>query len=110
MIAVCGIDCGSCDIRRAPDDFEAAQRIVAWYKKEGWLKVDEGIKEVIERSMYCKGVKTDRFSTGRRSARYSSVALMRKAINSALSAATSPVSSSKNGLPKMSTTVRLSTA
>lgn len=60
MIAVCGIDCGSCDIRRAPDDSEAADNIVAWFKKEGWLKEDEGIKEVIERGMYCTGCRGDR--------------------------------------------------
>lgn len=60
MIAVCGLDCESCDIRRAPNDPEAAQRIVAWFKREGWLKEDEGITEIIERSMYCKGCKGDR--------------------------------------------------
>ena len=60
MIAVCGLNCGMCDIRRAPDDPEAAQRIVTWFRKEGWLKEDEGMKEVIERSMYCKGCRGDR--------------------------------------------------
>jgi hypothetical protein len=59
-IAVCGIGCELCDIRRAPEDPAAAQRIVAWYKKEGWLKDNEGIKEVVERSMYCNGCKSDR--------------------------------------------------
>ena len=60
MIAVCGLDCGSCDIRKAPHDLEAAQRIVAWFKKEGWLKENEGINKVIERHMYCKGCRGDR--------------------------------------------------
>ena len=60
MIAICGLDCGSCDIRKAPHDAEAGQRIVAWFKKEGWLKEDEGINEVIERRMYCKGCRGDR--------------------------------------------------
>lgn len=60
MIAVCGLNCESCDIRRAPEDPEAAQRIVAWFKKEGWLKEDEGINEVVARSMYCKGCRGDR--------------------------------------------------
>jgi len=60
IIAVCGLDCGPCDIRRAPDDPEAAQRIVAWFEKEGWLKEDEGIAEVVGRGMYCKGCRGDR--------------------------------------------------
>lgn len=60
MIGVCGLDCGSCDIRKAPHDPEAAQRIIAWFKKEGWLKENEGINEIIERRMYCKGCRDDR--------------------------------------------------
>ena len=60
MIAVCGLDCGLCDIRKAPSDPEAAKRIVAWFRKEGWLKDNEGIKEVIERRMYCTGCRGDR--------------------------------------------------
>ncbi len=60
MIAVCGLDCGPCEIRRAPNEPDAAQRLVAWFKKEGWLKEDEGINEVIERRMYCMGCRGDR--------------------------------------------------
>jgi hypothetical protein len=60
MLAVCGLDCGSCDIRKAPSDPEAARRIVAWFKQEGWLKENEGVKEVIERRMYCEGCREDR--------------------------------------------------
>ncbi len=59
-IAVCGLDCELCDIRKAPHDPEAAQRIVAWFKKEEWLSEDEGIDEIIERSMYCTGCRGDR--------------------------------------------------
>jgi hypothetical protein len=60
MIAVCGLECGPCDIRRAPSDPEAAKRIVAWFRKEGWLEEHEGIAEVIKRGMYCKGCRGDR--------------------------------------------------
>jgi hypothetical protein len=60
IIAVCGLDCGPCDIRRAPNEPDAAQSIVAWYKKEGWLKEDEGIAEVVELGIYCKGCRGDR--------------------------------------------------
>jgi len=60
MIAVCGLDCGGCDIRRAPADPDAAQRVVAWFRQMGWLEEDEGIAEVIERRMYCQGCRGDR--------------------------------------------------
>jgi len=60
MMAACGLDCGPCEIRRAPNEPDAGQRVVAWFKKEGWLKEDEGINEVIERRMYCRGCRGDR--------------------------------------------------
>lgn len=59
-IAVCGLDCKNCDIRRVPFDPEAVQRVVVWFRQMEWLKEDEGISEVIERSMYCKGCRGDR--------------------------------------------------
>ena len=60
MIAVCGLDCTECDIRRIPTDDEAAKRMVRWFRQMGWLKEDEGVSEIIERSMYCKGCRGDR--------------------------------------------------
>jgi hypothetical protein len=43
-----------------PFDAEAAEEVVAWFRKEGWLKENEGVAEAIERSMYCKGCHGDR--------------------------------------------------
>ncbi len=60
LIAACGLDCTGCDIRRVPFEAEAAGRVVAWFKEEGWLKQDEGISEVIDRSMYCQGCRGSR--------------------------------------------------
>lgn len=60
MMAVCGLDCGTCDIRRAPEDPDAAQSVVDWFRKRGWLEEDEGIAQVIEREMYCTGCRGDR--------------------------------------------------
>lgn len=59
-IAVCGLNCGSCDIRKVPEDPDAAQCVVAWFKKEGWLQEDEGVDEVLEQGMYCKGCRDNR--------------------------------------------------
>ncbi len=45
MMAVCGLDCGTCDIRLVPTDPEAAQRVVAWFHEMGWLEEGEGVAE-----------------------------------------------------------------
>jgi hypothetical protein len=60
LIAVCGLDCGSCDIRRVDEDPEVAERIIAWFKEEGWLKEGQGLTEIIDGGMYCKGCRGDR--------------------------------------------------
>ena len=59
-IAACGLDCGACPIRRVPFDADAAEEVVSWFRKEGWLKEGEGVAEAIERSMYCNGCHGDR--------------------------------------------------
>jgi len=60
MIAACGLDCGSCEIRLAPTDPLAAQAIVEWFRRQGWLSDSEGMAQVIERRMYCTGCLGDR--------------------------------------------------
>lgn len=59
-IGVCGLDCGSCDVRRLPVDDAAAERVVAWFRQMEWLAPDEGVAEVLERGMYCRGCRGDR--------------------------------------------------
>lgn len=55
MIAVCGLDCGSCSIRTAPFDADAAQELVIWFREQGWLEQDEGVSELLARGPYCEG-------------------------------------------------------
>jgi len=59
-MAVCGLDCGTCDLFLVATDPDAAQRVVAWFKERGWLEKDEGVAEIIERRMYCEGCRGDR--------------------------------------------------
>jgi len=54
-IAACGLDCEACEIRRVPFDAEAAQAVVAWFRKMGWLQDDQGLTEILTRRMYCQG-------------------------------------------------------
>lgn len=60
LIAVCGLDCGACDIRRAPFDEEAARAVVTWYREQGWLEEDEGLEQALARGMYCMGCHGER--------------------------------------------------
>ena len=60
MMGACGLDCGLCDIRRMRLDPEAAQRVVAWFRKRDWLSEEEGVAEAIERKMTCTGCRGDR--------------------------------------------------
>lgn len=60
MIAACGLDCGSCEIRLAPTDPASAIVVIDWFKKQGWLSEDEGMEQIIERKMYCTGCLEDR--------------------------------------------------
>jgi hypothetical protein len=60
MMAVCGLDCGGCGIRKLPTDSDAAVGVIAWYRRMGWLEEGEGVAEAIERKMYCNGCHADR--------------------------------------------------
>jgi hypothetical protein len=60
MMAACGLDCGSCEIRLAPTDPAAARYIMDWFKRQGWLSDGEGMTQVIQRKMYCTGCLGDR--------------------------------------------------
>lgn len=60
MIAACGLDCAECDIRKIPFDDEAAERMLQWFKAEGWLEKTAGVTEVIAKGMYCQGCLGDR--------------------------------------------------
>jgi len=55
MMGACGIDCEPCEIRRAPFDEAAALTVVSWYRKNGWLKPDEGLQEAMQKKMFCCG-------------------------------------------------------
>ena len=54
-LAACGLDCGPCEIRLAPEDEAAARVVVDWFRSQGWLAEGEGMAQVLERKMYCTG-------------------------------------------------------
>ena len=58
MIAVCGLVCSECDIFRALNNPEIAQKIVDWFKEER----DTEIKIEDIRCLGCKGDRTKHWS------------------------------------------------
>lgn len=87
LIAVCGLDCGPCDIRKIltwSHDPDKAQRIVEWFHREGWLKEDEGIDEVIDKGCTVRDVKVIVLLTGHQTVKYLYVVLMRKTTSSVI--------------------------
>ena len=60
MIAVCGLDCGSCEIFKVPTDPEAAESVTSWFKEMGWLKEGKGVSDVVKDAPYCMGCRGDR--------------------------------------------------
>ncbi len=60
MIAACGLDCTDCSLRKVRSDAVAADSVVAWFRRRGWLNADEGVVELLARHMACQGCLGDR--------------------------------------------------
>jgi len=43
-----------------PESREAQNRLFPWFRREKWLGESEGIKEVIDKRIYCKGCAVDK--------------------------------------------------
>jgi hypothetical protein len=54
-LSACGLDCLNCDIYLLPVDEKVQAKLLPWFRSQKWLGENEGIKEVVERKMYCKG-------------------------------------------------------
>jgi hypothetical protein len=54
------LECGKCDIFLLPVNRGVQDKIIPWFKAQGWLKLEEGLAEVIDRKMYCKGCHSNR--------------------------------------------------
>ncbi len=54
-MSACGLDCKTCGILLFPESPKAQEGILAWFRREKWIGENDGVKEVIEKKMYCKG-------------------------------------------------------
>ena len=60
QIAVCGLDCGSCEILRVQADPEATRSVADWFRRMGWIGEGEGVEDVVKKAPYCLGCRGDR--------------------------------------------------
>lgn len=51
----CGIDCDQCNLYRASFDIKAAESLVKWFRKQGWIKPDENAEAVQKMGPFCSG-------------------------------------------------------
>ena len=65
-IAVCGLNCAKCPLYLIPDDREAAENVLYWFKEQGWLDdkitVEEFMKENGRECEGCRGPKDKRWT------------------------------------------------
>ena len=59
IVAVCGLECGKCNLFLAANDEKEAETLVGWFRQQGWLKENEGAAEIMARGPYCKGCHGD---------------------------------------------------
>jgi hypothetical protein len=58
-VSACGIDCRSCDMLRLPYDKAVQDKILPWYRSNKWMAETDGLKEALDKGMYCKGCNVD---------------------------------------------------
>jgi hypothetical protein len=62
-MAACGIDCNECGQYKVTmeHDMKAAEGLVAWFRRRGWIGKDENAEAVMKRAPLCRGCwdKTD---------------------------------------------------
>jgi hypothetical protein len=59
-ISACGLNCNECDLFKLPTDKSIQDKMIPYFRKQTWLKEDEGIETIIEKGMYCKGCSVDK--------------------------------------------------
>ena len=56
-LAACGIDCNECASYKVTmeQDIKEAEKLVEWYRSNGWIKENEGAEAVLKLNPLCKG-------------------------------------------------------
>ncbi|MHA1288583.1 MAG: DUF3795 domain-containing protein [Candidatus Thorarchaeota archaeon] len=59
-IAVCGLECGKCDIYLCDENEEVASNLLSWFKKEGWRNEDITVQDFMNEGKKCLGCRGNR--------------------------------------------------
>ena len=54
-LAACGVDCSVCGTYNKEHDIKAAESLVEWYRRQGWIEINEGAEAVQKNPPFCKG-------------------------------------------------------
>ena len=59
-IAICGLDCSTCDVYLTDEDEAIAERMLGWFKKEGWRPESTTLQEFMQNEKFCEGCRGNR--------------------------------------------------
>ena len=57
-IAICGLECDKCGIYLIDEDEEVAERVLQWFKSEGWRPGSMTVQEFMQEGKSCFGCRT----------------------------------------------------
>ncbi|MHA1435240.1 MAG: DUF3795 domain-containing protein [Candidatus Heimdallarchaeota archaeon] len=59
-ISICGLDCSKCDIYLCDEDEIIAERMLSWFKKQGWRPDSTTVQEFMQEGKFCEGCRGNR--------------------------------------------------
>ena len=82
-LAACGIDCNECGYYKITlyQDREAAELLVPWFQKMGWIGENDGAEAVLKKAPLCKGCWSDFVFCGKNSCYFNSCCAEKKINN-----------------------------
>ena len=60
ILACCGLECNNCPLLNAHKDPQEAEKIVDWFRSEGWIQKNDGVQQMLREKPYCNGCHGDR--------------------------------------------------
>ena len=59
-ISICGLECDKCHVYLIDEDEVIAERMLVWFKKQGWRPESTTVQEFMQEGKFCKGCRSDR--------------------------------------------------
>jgi len=59
-ISACGINCLECELYKLPKEKAVQDILIPFFRRKSWINENEGIEEIINKGLYCKGCNVDK--------------------------------------------------